>query len=192
MIETPERAIEASALPGRQGRLAFVYLAARPRRVDRHELADLLWEELPEAWESALAAVASRLRKVLASAGMDGSSILEGLHGSYELRFPQGTWIDLETAMNSLDRAEGALRRGEPKVAWSDAAVASSIFRRSFLAGESGEWVERMRRDLHEYEIRTFDTRPGRGWRSTSLFEHSRRPGTSWTWRPTESRPTAG
>ncbi|MFP4074612.1 MAG: BTAD domain-containing putative transcriptional regulator [Actinomycetota bacterium] len=26
-----------------------------------------------------------------------------------------------------------------------------------FLAGESGEWVERMRRDIHEYEVRTFD-----------------------------------
>lgn len=49
------------------------------------------------------------------------------------------------------------MRQNRPGEAWSDATVASSIFRRSFLAGESGEWVERMRREIHEYEVRTFD-----------------------------------
>lgn len=101
----------------------------------------------------ALAAITSKLRKLLTDAGLDGSAVLDGRDGSYELRFPAGTWIDLQTAINSLDRAEGLLRRGRP----AEASVASSIFRRPFLSGESGEWVERMRRDLHEYEVRTFD-----------------------------------
>lgn len=157
-IESDSALIEAAAFPGRQGRLAFVFLASELRRVDRHRLADVLWnEELPDQWMSALAAITSKLRRVLSDAGMDGGTVLDGRDGSYELRFPPGTWIDLQTAINSLDRAEGLLRQDRPAEAWPDATVASSIFRRSFLAGESGEWVERMRRDIHEYEVRTFD-----------------------------------
>lgn len=157
-IESDAGLIEASEFPGRQGRLAFVFLAAEGRRVDRHRLADVLWEEdLPEQWMSALAAITSKLRRLLSEAGMDGAHVLDGRDGSYELRFPGETWIDLQTAINSLDRAEGLIRRGLPSQAWSEATVASSIFRRSFLSGESGEWVERMRRDIHEYEVRTFD-----------------------------------
>lgn len=157
-IESDERLIEAPDFPGRQGRLAFVFLAAEQRRVDRHRLADVLWdEELPDQWMPALAAITSKLRKVLSDVGMDAATVLDGRDGSYELRLPAGTWTDLQTAINSLDRAEGLLRRKRPTEAWTDAAVASSIFRRPFLAGESGEWVERMRRDLHEYEVRTFD-----------------------------------
>lgn len=157
-IESDERLVEASDFPGRQGRLAFVFLAAELRRVDRHLLADVLWDEnLPDQWMPALAAITSKLRKLLTDAGLEGANVLDGRDGSYELRLPPGTWIDLQTAINSLDRAEGLLRRGLAAEAWSDASVASSIFRRPFLAGESGEWVERMRRDLHEYEVRTFD-----------------------------------
>ena len=85
MIETDESVLEASALPGRQGRLAFVYLAAEPRRVDRHELADVMWEELPEAWEGSINSVVSRLRKVFESLGLDGNQVLDGRSGSYEL-----------------------------------------------------------------------------------------------------------
>ena len=43
MVEGPDGVLEASGLPGRQGRLALVYLCAQPRRVDRAELADVLW-----------------------------------------------------------------------------------------------------------------------------------------------------
>lgn len=162
MIETDSEVVEASAFPGRQGRLAFVYLAAAPRRVDRAELAELIWDDsLPEAWDTALNAIVSKLRKLLDRVGWNGASVLESLHGSYELRPPEGTWIDLRYAINALDRAEGALARGDAKSAWADAASASAIFRRTFLAGESGAWVDQTRRDLHEYEVRTFDTLAG-------------------------------
>lgn len=156
MLETSEQVVEASALPGRQGRLAFVYLATAPRRVSRDELAEAIWTDVPPAWEGALASIMSKLRKTLVSVGLSGT-VLDGSDASYELRFPTGTWVDMRAAINALDRAEGSLAAGNAQAAWSDATVASSILRRTFLSGESGDWVERVRRDLHEYEIRTFD-----------------------------------
>lgn len=157
MIEGEREIVEASALPGRQGRLAFVYLASAPRRVDRHELAEVLWDELPDSWEGALNSLLSKLRRVLDSLDVDGAAVLDGRGGSCELRLPAKSWVDLRAGINALDRAEGALRRGETGTAWADATVASTVFRRRFLPGETGEWVERMRRDLLEYEARTFD-----------------------------------
>lgn len=162
MIEAPEEVLEATVFPGRQGRLAFVYLAAAPRRVERGELGDLLWPvELPDAWESSLNALVSKLRKVLERAGFDGNTALQSVHGAYEFRPPAGTWIDLRHAVNALDRAEGALMRGDQKAAWSDAASASAVFRRPFLSGESGPWIDRVRRELYEYQVRTFDVLAG-------------------------------
>ena len=156
-IETPHLLVEPSSFPGRQGRLTFVRLAAAPRRVERDDLAETLWpDQLPEAWEGALAAVISKLKRTLARAGL--GEVLDSSDGCYELRWPTGTWIDLREAINALDRAEGALRRGDSGAAWSDAAVASAVLRRRFLPGESGEWVDQVRRDLLDAEIRTHDT----------------------------------
>ncbi len=50
------------------------------------------------------------------------------------------------------------MRRGDGPAAWADATVASAILRRSLLAGDTGPWVEAKRRDLHEMEVRTYDT----------------------------------
>ncbi len=156
-IETGDGLIEPSAFPGRQGRLAFVRLASRPRRVERDVLADLLWDGVPpDGWAQSLAAIMSKLRKTLAPAGL-GDALSSADH-CYELRTDSHVWIDVREAINSLDRAEGAVRRGDGRAAWSDATVASAILRRRFLPGESGEWVDRMRRDLLDYEIRTYDT----------------------------------
>lgn len=114
-----------------------------------------MWDDVPDQWESALAAIVSKLRKMLGQ--LDKTAAIEGRDGAYELRLPAGSWTDLHVAVNSLDRAEGFLRHGEPRAAWTNASIATSIVRRPFLAGESGHWIERMRRDLHEYEIRAFD-----------------------------------
>lgn len=162
MIETDVEVIESSALPGRQGRLAFVYLVATPRRIGRSELAELLWpDELPPTWDSSLSAIISKLRKVLDRAEIDGQAALEGFHGSYGFRPPPGTWIDMRHAVNALDEAEGALRRGAPTEAWSNGVVASSILCRPLLAGESGEWLEETRRRLHDMQVRAFDVVAG-------------------------------
>src|SRR5690349_3289193 len=54
-------------LPGRQGRLLFVYLALnRLRLVRRSELLDAVWpESQPSAADSALSALLSKLRRQL-------------------------------------------------------------------------------------------------------------------------------
>lgn len=155
-VETPDGWVGPSGFPGRQGRLAFVRLAASPRRILREELAETLWPvELPEAWDVAVSAVISKLRRTLAEVKL--VETLESGEGGYELRWPTGVWIDLWEAVNSLDRAEGALRRGDAKTAWAEGTVASAIFRRRFLPSESGPWVDGVRRELHEYQVRTLD-----------------------------------
>lgn len=161
-IDSPRGVIEQKEFPGRQGRLAFVHLAVSPRRVAREQLADVLWgDELPDAWESALNAIVSKLRKVLDRAGVPGAATLQSSDGCYELRLPEGTWIDLREAVNSLDVAEGALARRDASRAWSAAAVASAILRRPFLPGENGWWVQQTRRELRDLETRTYDTLAG-------------------------------
>ncbi len=162
MIETADDVIEASAFPGRQGRLAFAFLASAPRRVERDRLADVLWPgALPDAWDASLSAIVSKLRKVLTRAGLDRGGALESTHGAYELRLPEGTWIDMRVAINAVDRAEGLVRRSDGRAAWSEATVASAILRRSFLAGETGPWVDAKRRELHEFQVRTYDALAG-------------------------------
>ena len=162
MIESADEVLESSAFPGRQGRLAFVYLAAGLRRVERDQLAEVIWpERLPDAWDSALSAIISKLRRVLARVSLGGATGLESTYGSYELRLPEGSWIDLRAAVNSLDRAQGALTTGQGRSAWSNAAVASAILRRPFLPGDTGPWVDDMRRELHECQVRAYDTLAG-------------------------------
>ncbi|HVH54163.1 MAG TPA: DNA-binding protein, partial [Actinomycetota bacterium] len=53
--------------PGRQGRLAFAVLAwGRERATSIDELADIVWDgEPPNAWQTALRALVSKLRAVL-------------------------------------------------------------------------------------------------------------------------------
>jgi DNA-binding SARP family transcriptional activator len=158
-VDSPGGVLQQPDFPGRQGRLAFVYLASSPRRVERQRLAEALWgSDLPDVWDSALSAIVSKLRRALSRTGIDGARSLEGSDGCYELRLPAGTWIDLREAVNSLDAAEGALARGDTRRAWSAAAVASAILRRPLLAGEDALWVEQMRRELHDLEVRTYDT----------------------------------
>lgn len=155
-IETDSGLIEASAFPGRQGRLAFVRLAASRRRLEREDLATTLWhDDLPVGWEGSLSAVMSKLKRTLATAGLGDA--LDSADGCYQMRLGAGVWVDLQTAINALDRAEGALRNQMVSEAWSDATVASAIFRRRFLPGEFGTWIDSKRRELHEFEVRTYD-----------------------------------
>lgn len=161
-VDGPNGVLEQADFPGRQGRLAFVYLASRPGRVERDRLAEAVWgDDLPDVWDTALSAIVSKLRRALSRTGIDGARSLGGSDGCYELRLPTGTWIDLREAVNSLDEAEGALARGDTGRAWSTAAVASAILRRPLLAGEDAAWIEQMRRELHELEVRTYDTLAG-------------------------------
>jgi SARP family transcriptional regulator, regulator of embCAB operon len=158
-VELRDGLLDERELPGRQGRLALVYLVfERDRPVPRDELADALWgEALPPAWDSALSALVSKLRGLLAAGGAPGRSMLETAAGAYHLRLPPGAWVDVEAAQQSLDQAEGALRAGRPGPAGGHASVAVSIARRPLLAGLDAEWIRARREALGHVLVRALD-----------------------------------
>ena len=158
-LEHGEKRLEQGDLPGRQGRLALAYLAlSRTRPVPRDELVDALWPDAaPPSADSALSALISKLRAGLTKVGLDGSATLEAAAGCYGLRLPAGAMVDVETAANSLDRGEGALRVGDLGRAWSRATVATAILRRPLLPGEDAPWVELRRNRLKDLLLRAYD-----------------------------------
>jgi len=150
-----DRAIGVASLAGRQNRLLFAYLVVRHgRSVPRDELADALWADAPPAtWEKALTVVASKVRAVLAEAGTD-SSALTSARGCYRLDLPEGTWIDIVEAANTVDDAEAALHAGDLESAKERGELAESLARLPFLPGEDGVWVVARRRELEDVRVR--------------------------------------
>lgn len=140
------------SLPGRQGRLLFVHLAAnRLRPVDRDELVEALWTDRPPvAADSSLSALVSRLRTVLGHNRLVGRTALQ-------LRLPAGAWVDLEAMGEALHRAESAVALGDWVRAWGPARVALNIARRGFLRGEDAPWIVEQRERLVEAELRALE-----------------------------------
>ncbi len=135
-----------AALPGTQGRISFAALVIERRPISHDGLADIIWDGTPpERWKSALAAVVSKIRSSITAIGLDGSAVVASVGGSYAFSPPPDTWIDLEQASRSLDRAEGALRHGRADEAAREATVASAIFRRPILAGADCRWLDDVR-----------------------------------------------
>lgn len=127
-------------LPGRQGRMLLAYLAHERRRVEREELIGLLWGELPpEAADSALSALLSKLRRVVP---LDGRSAVR-------LTLADDAWVDVHVAREALHRAESAVAHEDWEGAWGPARVAQHIGERPFLAGESSWWWAEHRRRAH-------------------------------------------
>ncbi len=142
-LQSGDIVVEASAFPGRQGRLAFAYLATNNRAVPRDELAEAIWpDKLPRSWEHDLAAIVSKLRAVLATAGLKDA--LGGRSRSYELRLPEGS-VDTKDAAADVTRAEEARRSGNAKEALEASRRAAEITRRAFMVGEEATWIERLR-----------------------------------------------
>lgn len=141
-VELDGRRVERD-LPGRQGRLLFVYLVLnRLRPVGRSELVEALWPaKPPPGADSGLSALLSKLRRAL------GEGRIEG-RGGLRLVLPAGAWVDLEAAREALHRAEGAAARGDWASVWGPARVAQHIARRGFLLGEDVPWADECRRDL--------------------------------------------
>jgi len=142
--------------PGRQGRLAFAILAwERQRATSLAELADILWDdEPPNAWETALRALVSKLRAALGE-----SASIEHAFGCYQLRLPAGAWVDVEACDAAIHEAETAFRGGEFERAMGSALVANAIARRPFLAGDVGSWTERKREHLRRVRVRALEVR---------------------------------
>jgi DNA-binding SARP family transcriptional activator len=148
-IEAGEQLVRDSALAGRQGRLLFVFLMSRsPQPVSKDELIRALWgASPPPSAETGLNAVISKLRRVLRTVGVREPDGIVSDAGTYRLALSSAS-VDVDAALTSADRAEGALRRGDLPEAWSNANVAAAIARQPFLPDESRPWVERRRETL--------------------------------------------
>src|ERR1700751_89398 len=159
MVEANGACLDEERFPGRQGRILFAYLAAQKGRpVPRDELADLLWhDELPATWEKALGVLMTKPRAVLEECGIDGSSALTSAFGCYKLSLPTGSWIDVDAALEALERGEAELAVGDVSEAKAQAGTAAALARRIFLPGEDAPWVEEKRRDLHEVLVRAVE-----------------------------------
>jgi DNA-binding SARP family transcriptional activator len=146
-----------SRMPGRQGRLLFAYLAAKPDRVaSRDELAEALWpKQVPSAPEMALSALLSKLRRLLGDRRLEGRSEIR-------LLLPADALIDIETARTAIHLAESRLATGAwREVDWSQTYIpintARYISERPFLRGEEGQWVEEVRGELDEICVRALE-----------------------------------
>ena len=160
VIETGGVVLDERLLAGRQGRLVFAYLVSEQGRpVPRDQLAEALWGPSPPAtWDKALTVIASKLRRGLTDAGVDGASALTSAFGCYRLDLPDGSWVDLTAAADAAEAAEQALAAGDPEAARADAKLAASLVGQPFLPGEHGVWVEQKRREIGDLQIRALMT----------------------------------
>jgi YVTN family beta-propeller protein len=158
-IEAKGATLDEQDFPGRQARLVLAYLLTEHgRAVPRDELAEALWgESLPATWEKALVVLVSKLRALLEECGVDGQAALRSAFGCYQLVLPEGAWIDVAAASETVGKAEAALAAGDLAEAQAGAAAAAALARRTFLPGEHGSWVEERRRDLRELLVRSLD-----------------------------------
>lgn len=164
-IDLGGRRVEHS-LPGRQGRLLFVYLAIhRLRAVTRDELAEAVWPDgPPTAWDSALNALLSKLRRLL---GAD----LVPARGDPRLVLPTAAWVDLEAARDAVHRAESAVALEDWPRAWGAAQVTMFTARRGSCLARTSPGQRRSAASLPSYTC-------GR-WRPTPL-PPSGSAGRSW------------
>ncbi len=142
----------AGALRGKQVPLLLAYLVLnRDRPVGREELIGALWpERAPQSQDAALRTLLSRLRSVL------GAPVLSG-RDELVLELPEPAWIDIEAAASHVDRADVALRAGDPRGAWALAQVPLNIARRGLLPGSQANWLETRRRELGDIRLRALE-----------------------------------
>jgi SARP family transcriptional regulator, regulator of embCAB operon len=139
-------------LPGRQGRLLFAYLAVnRHRLAGRDELAEALWPRaLPSAPEPALSALLSKLRRLLPDGALEGRDPIR-------LRLDRDARVDVEAARDAIHRAEALISAGDWYGAIGPTLVAYNISQRRFLSGEEGPWIDELRRELDEIQVRALE-----------------------------------
>jgi SARP family transcriptional regulator, regulator of embCAB operon len=139
-------------LPGRQGRLLFVYLVLQRHRLcSRHELAVGLWgEQQPTASDAGLNALISKLRKVL------GPEVVHG-RTSVRLRLGDDLWVDVEAAQRAVHRAESRIAQQDWRGGWGPALAALFIADRDFLPGEEASWIDDERSLMSDIRLRALE-----------------------------------
>lgn len=148
--------VDARAFSGRQARRLFVRLAAIHQPIPQEDVADDLWgPDWPPAWQVAIRALVSKLRGTLAQVGAPGALMTRD--GSYELRLPADTWLDLDAATQAIHGAEAALASGQLSAACGWGLAARAISSRPLLVGEEGEWLDELRLRLADVRIRALE-----------------------------------
>jgi DNA-binding SARP family transcriptional activator len=139
-------------LPGRQGRLMFVYLVInRHRQIGREELAEALWREPdPAAIDARLNPLLSKLRRVFGPDSVEGRSLIR-------LNLPDA-WVDLEAAVDAIHRAESAVAQEDWTRAWGPALLALFTAERDFLPGEDAPWISDVRHRLAELRLQALES----------------------------------
>ncbi len=139
-------------LPGRQGRLLFAYLVLNRRRLtSRGELAEAIWpRQLPDAAETGLNALISKLRKILGAGVIDGRAAVR-------LQIGEDVRVDVETATEAAHRAESQVALGHWKQAWGPSLAAMFIAEREFLPGEDAPWIVEQRQHLADVQLRALE-----------------------------------
>jgi len=156
-VESDGQILDQEVFPGNQGCLAFARLVLdRHHAISRDVLAEALWpQKLPRAWESALAAILSKLRGTLARSGLSKSDVLSTALGCYQLQLPRSAWVDVEAAAEAIHTAEIARRGGRLAKVYGPAHVAYQIARRPFFPGEDSPWVDEHREKLATIFVRS-------------------------------------
>jgi DNA-binding SARP family transcriptional activator len=156
-VETDRRTLDATHLPGRQGRVVLAYLIAEhDRLVPSEELAEAVWgPQPPPTWRPALRGVISRVREFLEAVELPGDDMLTSSSGCYQLVLPRDATVDVELAAEEADAAERALAAGDLERAVAEAASARALAGRPLLPGQEGAWVERRRASWHELLVRS-------------------------------------
>jgi SARP family transcriptional regulator, regulator of embCAB operon len=139
-------------MPGRQGRLLFAFLAARPHRAaTRDELVQALWQrDLPSAPDMALSALLSKLRRLLGPGRLEGRS---------EIRLDLGrdAFVDVQAARHAVHHAESLASAARWWDAYPGAAIAGAIARREFMRGDDAPWIDELRQEMADVCVRAIE-----------------------------------
>lgn len=137
------------ALPGKQGQRLLAYLVLYRRvPVERSQLIEVIWgDHPPQAADPALSALLSKVRLAL------GDELVSG-RGVPAVRLPEGSWVDVEHALDSIHRSEALLAKGEYAGALGQTGGALYPAKRRFLSGHEGDWIDVWRRRLDDVHTR--------------------------------------
>ena len=139
-------------IPGRQGRLLFAFLAARPHRnATRDELIEALWQDhLPSAPELALSALISKLRRLLGEGSLEGRSEIR-------LELSREAFVDVQAARHAVHEAESLITAERWWDAYPGAVTAGAIARREFMRGEDAPWISEVRQEMADVCVRAIE-----------------------------------
>jgi DNA-binding SARP family transcriptional activator len=137
------------ALPGAKGQVLFAFLVLnRFRRIDRDQLLTAVYgEEATPDHSPRLNVLLSKLRRVI------GPELVAG-RSQIDVVLPSDAFVDVETALEALHRAESHVANSEWAEAWGPSGVAYHVASRPLLQGHDSPWLDEWRRRLEDVRVR--------------------------------------